>query len=53
MKRRYRVGMNKNGDGGKFHCEVEMLIEAENEFMATKEAERRHPELKVCYITEA
>jgi len=46
----YLIKMNKTGTGGKFHSEVSFTVRASSETMAIKEAERRHPELKVCYI---
>lgn len=52
MRHTYKVMMNENGQGGKFHAQVEMSITAESETNAVNEAKRRHPNLQVCYIEQ-
>ena len=52
MKKTYKVGMNENGQGGKFHVRVSFTVQASSEFEAKQIAQKRHPEYKVCYIEE-
>lgn len=52
MEHKYTVMMNGNGQGGRFHAQVEMTIYAKSEFEAINEAKRRHPNLQVCYIEQ-
>ena len=52
MMHTYTVMMNENGQGGRFYARVEMTIKAESELNAINEAERRHPNLEVCYVEQ-
>ena len=49
MKKQYYIFMSK--DGNAYSSGVGIYVYAETEFEAIKEAEKRHPDLKVAKIS--
>jgi len=50
MKKTYSITMSK--DGNRFSSGVSLTVQADSEYDAIQEAQRRHPDLKVASVKE-